>query len=655
MKTKATLLALLLVLCMTVNAQFIPNGSFELWNDTLPVGWSVTETMLLDGLVPAGTRWTMRDTIERRHQSASVKLTTCAGMGIAGVLVLGEGDPADIPNGGYESKGIAYINRPDTLFFAYKYEPMGNDTALVFAGLTKNGAQVMQMSQRLHATNGQWRDVAIPLAPWYQNGNIPDTLRMYFTSSTPEVGGIEGSILHVDAVSFTGNSCDVAHITGKVFLDHNQNNIYDSGDGAARNQQVILNGSLLAVTNTLGQYFFAVEPGMHMLKSRLNGQLALFTHGPDSIVVNADTLCGIYGDNNFTITAPNNYCDGQLSTVNPGMPPRPGFIYKMDFSFTNLYSGGPVSPSLRFNYTVAQFMSATPAPDVVDTVNHYLQWNLSNIVSNITWSANIVFTVPSTVPIGQVIQHSSSVWGTGCEGIDSLTDNFETEVVGSYDPNDKSVSPAGVGTNHLVHLNTNQFKYTVRFQNTGNFLAENVRILDTISQHLNINTLKVLTASHPYQVVINGREVAFEFPGIMLPDSNANEPASHGYIQYSIAPANSFMHGTVITNRADIYFDFNAPVLTNTTLSTGSNFLSINDIEDNMLLLYPNPATQLLYIKTENEPAELVRIYNTAGQLVLQVKQPGNMPLDISSLTSGAYMVEVISTKQTVKQRWVKM
>jgi hypothetical protein len=58
--------------------------------------------------------------------------------------------------------------------------------------------------------------------------------------------------------------------------------------------------------------------------------------------------------------------------------------------------------------------------------------------------------------------------------------------------------------------------------------------------------------------------VRFNFPNINLPDSTNNEPESHGYIQYKIKRNAGLSPGTAISNKASIYFDFNAPIVTNT-------------------------------------------------------------------------------------------
>ncbi|MBK9506828.1 MAG: T9SS type A sorting domain-containing protein [Bacteroidetes bacterium] len=60
----------------------------------------------------------------------------------------------------------------------------------------------------------------------------------------------------------------------------------------------------------------------------------------------------------------------------------------------------------------------------------------------------------------------------------------------------------------------------------------------------------------------------FIFPDIYLADSTTDEPASHGFVVYTIKPKPGLDYNTLITNNAGIYFDFNEPVITNTVSNT---------------------------------------------------------------------------------------
>ncbi|MDX5480449.1 MAG: IPT/TIG domain-containing protein, partial [Hymenobacteraceae bacterium] len=156
------------------------------------------------------------------------------------------------------------------------------------------------------------------------------------------------------------------------------------------------------------------------------------------------------------------------------------------------------------------------------------------------------------------------------------TDDEEAEVseecmmiTDSYDPNDKLVTPIGRTEEYYTPTNT-ALKYKIRFQNTGTDVAYRVVVVDTLSEHLDLSTLQVGAASHTSRFEVSGKGkpvLTWTFDNIMLPDSTADEPGSHGYIQFSIKPKADLAEKTAVENFADIFFDFNSPIRTNVTVN----------------------------------------------------------------------------------------
>jgi|GEM_PF-1450589 len=138
----------------------------------------------------------------------------------------------------------------------------------------------------------------------------------------------------------------------------------------------------------------------------------------------------------------------------------------------------------------------------------------------------------------------------------------------SFDPNDKTGYPLGLTQSGYIEANQ-EMEYVIRFQNTGNDTAILVVIRDTLTQALNPATIKFGASSHDYTYRVLGNNVIeWTFVNIMLPDSNVNEAASHGQVTFTVDQMVDLPSGTVINNRVGIYFDFNAPVITNTTVHT---------------------------------------------------------------------------------------
>ena len=232
----------------------------------------------------------------------------------------------------------------------------------------------------------------------------------------------------------------------------------------------------------------------------------------------------------------------------------------------------------------------------------------------------------------------------------SPTVDIECVLVGnSFDPNQKTATPIGYGDEHQIEANT-PIEYHIDFQNTGNDTAYNIMIRDTLSTHLDIRTLVAGAASHAYDLTIEGNGIlVFTFPNINLVDSVANEPLSHGYVEYKIGQQPDLPLGSVIENSAAIYFDFNDPIITNTTWHTiGENFVTV-DIDEkysDVLLLdvYPNPVSGNAYLQlkgVENTNAEM-HLFNTVGQQLDELFFENGMARVNPQLPSGVYFFQVL-------------
>lgn len=136
-------------------------------------------------------------------------------------------------------------------------------------------------------------------------------------------------------------------------------------------------------------------------------------------------------------------------------------------------------------------------------------------------------------------------------------------IVGPYDPNIKTAIPRGFGEQHFIEHDQN-IQYTIHFQNVGTDLARTVTIRDELSPQLDLASFRPGPASHPYEwIVLPDRTLTITFPEINLPDSISNEPKSHGFASYTIAPIKDILPYSSIENEAAIYFDFNPPIITN--------------------------------------------------------------------------------------------
>ncbi len=218
--------------------------------------------------------------------------------------------------------------------------------------------------------------------------------------------------------------------------------------------------------------------------------------------------------------------------------------------------------------------------------------------------------------------------------------------IGSYDPNDKQAMPEGYGAQHLLKANTD-LEYKIRFQNTGTDTAFNIVVLDTLSEFLDANSVRPGASSHLYAYdLLENNVLRFSFKNIMLPDSHVNQIASNGFFKFSVKQKANNPDETLLENKAAIYFDFNAPVITNMVYHTiGTHFVQSVGVDAGQkqsdVKIYPNPAGDQLFIEIPSG-AGFLTLRNSQGQLVRnQVITQTITRVGRSNLPAGLYFFTI--------------
>jgi uncharacterized repeat protein (TIGR01451 family) len=267
------------------------------------------------------------------------------------------------------------------------------------------------------------------------------------------------------------------------------------------------------------------------------------------------------------------------------------------------------------------------------------------------------------IPLGSNTMEFVSVNPT--TGIDNNmnnnTDSIHQIVVGSWDPNSKVVDYTNtINPNFQMISSTTpdqEIRYTINFQNTGNAPAHNVVVIDEMSSNLALNSYEFNGASHNCVIERNGNTSTYKFMNIMLPDSVNNEPASHGYISYKINALSSLNLGDQMIDYANIYFDFNAPVLTENAVITVVGPTAITSIlSNNQMDLYPNPTDEFvnINIQSKNDGNVNISITDVTGKVCLQQQRVlkagyNKLIVNTTELSKGIYFVQTTSNDGLVK------
>jgi len=303
------------------------------------------------------------------------------------------------------------------------------------------------------------------------------------------------------------------------------------------------------------------------------------------------------------------------------------------------------------------FISSSPAAS--STTADSIVWALPQLAP--FQSGNILITVSvGAAVIGTPIRASSRVEpivndvNPACN-----VAAWDLQVTGPHDPNDIIVNEDTLSVSQLA--GSPWLEYMIRFQNTGNDTAFKVKVLNPIdTSKLQLSTLEYISSSHPVSLswIPQQHNMEFKFDNILLPDSNVNEPGSHGYVRYRIKPKNALSVGSYILNNAAIYFDFEKPVLTQ---DASTKILLITAVQEAALHrehgigIFPNPFSGTSVALTFEEPGNYdVSIYDVSGRQCMNFPALIPATVDLSSLPPGIYFLQLKNASRLAMGKFIK-
>lgn len=453
--------------------------------------------------------------------------------------------------------------------------------------------------------------------------------------------------------SFTPNGI-YYEIEGKTLLDFN-NNGCDVNDIPFKHLNISINNNTATsylINDASGNYYFPVGNGSYTITPILENP-NYFNIAPTNYVIDFYYQSSP-ASQDFCVTSNGNHHDVEVSII-PINPARPGFDAKYKVVYKNKGNqteNGTIN--LQFNDAILDVVSTNPV-FTSQTINN-LSFNYTNLLPFETKEINVVFNVNSPIETpavnsGDILNYTTTITQIGSdEVLSDNTFNLNQTVVNSYDPNDKKCLQGNfVGPNKIG----NYVHYVIRFENTGTFPAENIVVKDMIdTTKFDVTSLVPLNASHNYYTRVSGNKVEFIFENINLPFDDAN---NDGYIAFKIKTLPSLVVGNTFSNFANIYFDYNFPIITNTATTTITALSNPSFEFANYFSMYPNPTTNELNINMK-QAVEInsIQIYNTIGQLV-SVQTGNALKVDVSHLKTGNYFIKIntnegYSTSQFIKE-----
>ncbi len=476
----------------------------------------------------------------------------------------------------------------------------------------------------------------------------------------------EPCTIHVNYYIDEDLSCKVV-LGGYVYNDNvNPDCTNDTDTEALGNIMVILDNGLATFTDNTGYYEFVLDNGTYQLEFVPGYQYAPLCPASGQLSVSLPNDGMVSTDNDFYVEY-SDYQDICIGTYSG--PARPGFVMQNSVLVCN--NGGATIDNGVLTFVHDTILTGTytsPAANNYDPTSYQYEWEYSGLEPGDCIEFMIYGTIPVGTSLGTLV-NSSAAAGPIADDINPENNSSEWHqiVTGSYDPNDKRgfIGDADEWGGDILEEDT-WFNYNLRFQNVGTDTAFTVVVRDTLDLNVfDITSIEVGPSSHPYSLQFEDDNVlVFWFENIDLVDSTTNEPGSNGFASFSISRFPDLPIGTEIKNSAAIYFDFNAPVITNTTVHTISNPVNTSNLQPKIEAnIYPNPITDETIVSYQLEKTERlsISIIDQLGRtcfslLENEVQTAGNytIPMDGKDLSPGIYLLQITTQHGQMSRKFIK-
>ncbi len=389
------------------------------------------------------------------------------------------------------------------------------------------------------------------------------------------IDGIDNSTCDFD-IDINGNydntyCTDLSKVTGVAYVDDNENGIYDMGEILLRNALISLSpGNFSVLTNDEGKYIINAPKGEATLTAKMNeGHWISNELTIEDLTIFETCVEGV----NFGFVPNLFYQEANISVANT----MPRCDWETRFYFT-IENTGTIDLDARFEFEfdskTSYFTTNLPGLQVNGSV---ASGDLGIIKSFEVREFWITLKMPSGSAILPILDFKTSLYNSAGMEIDQYEHSEQLRC--SYDPNDKREYPNREGEDNLT-LMDEDIEYTIRFQNNGNDTAFQVKIVDPLDPNIDKTSIRVISSSHPVETCIADENLIFLFENINLVDSMTNYDGSQGFVSFRCSTKEDRSENTIVNNTADIIFDTNEPIVTNTTINTLVSELCTNVITE---------------------------------------------------------------------------
>ncbi|MBO9701359.1 MAG: T9SS type A sorting domain-containing protein [Sporocytophaga sp.] len=453
------------------------------------------------------------------------------------------------------------------------------------------------------------------------------------------------------------------YIKGKIINDISNNCLQDAGDAGISGIAIRIEPhNYFTFTNNIGEYTFPADTGV------------LYTISP-MVEIHQTSECYPFRTISFnkkeTDSLNNNFY------IKRDLCPKLILNANISLNKARCFNGVSTIVCSNLGITKAENVEVSlEVPSAFVIKNASVPFSLSgnkysfkagNVDPNGELKISITDSISCNAQLGESAYIRSTVsTNTSCFKPRLVNDTVITKIniVGSFDPNDKQVFPTKINFDDYVN-SKKELKYMIRFQNTGTWQANFIRVIDTLPSSLELSTIRNIKISHQYSMEViktNPTIIEWIFENINLPYQSQSEELSQGFISFTIDLKDELADKTIVSNGAAIYFDYNEPVITNRaitlisseevtetykeSITTGTQKVTSN----HSIILFPNPITESSVIRISPALNSFkTAIYDSKGIKLLEKDGSGDeVSIQRNELRPGIYFFRIYTESQEI-------
>jgi uncharacterized repeat protein (TIGR01451 family) len=442
-------------------------------------------------------------------------------------------------------------------------------------------------------------------------------------------------------------------VTGVTYADDNSNGTREAGEQQVDVMLEIQPGGMYRYAST-DPYSFCSDLGTYTVTVPSPPLYHTVVPASQSYTISAqgDQITGL----DFALQPTPGIYDASVSLW--GWNPWIGNNTVLHVSYANI---GTETVDATVALTLDPLLSFVDATVEETSINgQVVTWDLGPLAPGATGTITVTIFTAITAEPNEAVTNSVAITNTQTD-INAANDNDVLNGIATtaYDPNDKRVDLETITPDDV--LEQKPLEYIIRFQNTGNAPAVNVVIKDSLDADWDLSTFEMIGATHPYTVTVTNEVAIWTFANIFLPDSFVDPLGSIGSFSYRMAPKSTLVLGDQLTNRADIYFDYNDPVLTNTTVTTVELAAGLDDVSANSgLRMHPSPSNgqvNITWTRADVTNAQLI-VLDALGRVsatiaLNQLAAQSTRTVDLSNVAPGTYTAWLQGTGVEARSRFV--